>query len=96
MKKLLIMCGAGHATSTIVRNKVEQWLDSEGLRNTVEIRQSAVASEIDNIQDGHYDAVLTTTQVPSYIQDKVINGLAILTGVGANVVFDQIKEQLNL
>ena len=96
MKTLLIMCGAGHATSTIVRNKVEQWLDSEGLRSAVEIKQSAVAPEIDNIQDGHYDAVLTTTQVPSYIQDKVINGLALLTGIGADAVLDQVKKQLGL
>ena len=27
MKKMLIMCGAGHATSTVVHAKVNNWLE---------------------------------------------------------------------
>ena len=30
MKKLLIVCGAGHATSTIAVAKVSAWLEKEG------------------------------------------------------------------
>lgn len=26
MKRIMIICGAGHATSTVVRTKVESWL----------------------------------------------------------------------
>lgn len=96
MKKLLIMCGAGHATSTVVRSKVEAWLRDQGLQGQVEIKQSAVAREIENIANGDYDAVVSTTQVPDEIKDKVINGISLLTGVGANKVFDQVKAQLGL
>ena len=30
MKTLLIVCGAGHATSTIAVAKVQEWLNSNG------------------------------------------------------------------
>ena len=30
MKKLLIMCGTGVATSTVVTGKVKEWLKSKG------------------------------------------------------------------
>lgn len=94
MKKLLIMCGAGHATSTIVRSKVEDWLKSEGLADKVTIKQSAVGNEVDNIAGGAYDIVLSTTQVPVSIQDKVINGIGLLAGMGAKPVFAELKKQI--
>lgn len=94
MKKLLIMCGAGHATSTVVRSKVEQWLHDEGLADKVSIKQSAVGDEVANIANGTYDIVVSTTQVPDNIEDKVINGLALLTGFGTDAVFAQIKSQI--
>lgn len=94
MKTMLIMCGAGHATSTVVRSKVDRWLDSEGLRGKVEVKQSAVGREVENIAQGVYDVVVSTTQVPKEIQDRVINGISLLTGVGSDRVFAEIKAEL--
>lgn len=94
MKKLLIMCGAGHATSTIVRSKVEGWLKSEGLADQVTIKQSAVGNEITNITSGAYDVILSTTQVPPSIQDRVISAIGLLTGMSADAVFDELKKQI--
>ena len=65
MKKLLIMCGAGHATSTVVRTKVNRWLKEEGLENQVEIKQSAVGQELESIKNGNEDEI-------KYIYDDVI------------------------
>lgn len=95
MKKMLIMCGAGHATSTIVHSKVNDWLAKNNLTGQIEIKQSAVTEEIDNIKNGDYDTVISTTIVPEEIQSKVINGVGLLTGVGADKVWEQIKEQLS-
>ncbi|MBK0347265.1 PTS sugar transporter subunit IIB [Aerococcaceae bacterium zg-ZJ1578] len=92
MKKLLIMCGSGIATSTVVMKKVESWLKENGLDKEVKIIQSKIASEVNHIDD--YDAVLTTTAVPDKIKDKVINGVPLLTGIGTQVVFDTLKTQL--
>lgn len=92
MKKMLIMCGAGHATSTVVRAKVESWLKKEGLVNQVSIKQSAIGDEVTNISNGNYDIVVSTTVVPNEIKDKVINGVALLTGMGADKVFNAVKK----
>ena len=94
MKKMLIMCGAGHATSTVVHAKVNNWLEENNLQDQVEIKQSAVTEEIDNINNGDYDIVISTTIVPDVIKDKVINGVALLTGVGDDKVWDQVKKEI--
>ncbi|MCQ2009501.1 MAG: PTS sugar transporter subunit IIB [Sporolactobacillus sp.] len=94
MKKMLIMCGAGHATSTVVRAKVESWLKKEGLINQVSIKQSAIVDEVANISNGNYDIVVSTTVVPKEIKDKVINGVALLTGIGAGKVFNAVKKEI--
>lgn len=94
MKKMLIMCGAGHATSTIVHAKVNDWLEENGFKNEVEIKQSAVSQEVDNIRNGVYDIVISTTIVPDEIKNKVINGVALLTGIGTEQVWSQVKAAL--
>ena len=45
MKKLLIVCGAGHATSTIAVAKGSAWLEKEGYSDKVKIYQSKIADE---------------------------------------------------
>ena len=74
MKTLLIVCGAGHATSTIAVAKV--------------------ADELNKIDD--YDAVISTTIVSESIKDKVINGLPLLTGLGVEQLYKDLKERLGL
>lgn len=91
MKKMLIMCGAGHATSTIVHAKVNDWLKENGYDNEVEIKQSAVSQEVENIKNGFYDVVISTTIVPDDIKDKVINGVALLTGIGTDQVWNEVQ-----
>lgn len=94
MKTIMIICGAGHATSTVARTKVESWLKNEGLTNEVEVKQSSIGAQAKDIADGKYDIVISTTQVPENIKDKVIMGLGLLTGFGADQVFAQVKERL--
>lgn len=94
MKKLLVVCGAGHATSTIAVAKVKAWLEKEGYENEVTIYQSKIADELNRIDD--YDAVISTTIVPDSIKDKAINGLGLLTGINADQILNDVKERLGL
>lgn len=94
MKNMLVMCGAGHATSTVVHSKIDDWLEKNGLDNDVKITQSAVSAEIENIANNKYDIVVSTTIVPDSIKSKVINGVALLTGIGADQVFAKIKSEI--
>ena len=93
MKTLLIVCGAGHATSTIAVAKVQEWLNQNKYTD-VKIYQSKLADELNKIDD--YDAVITTTIVADSIKDKVINGLPLLTGVGVDQLYADLKERLGL
>ena len=93
MKTLLIVCGAGHATSTIAVAKVQEWLNQNNYAD-VKIYQSKLADELNKIDD--YDAVISTTIVADSIKDKVINGLPLLTGVGVDQLYADLKERLGL
>ena len=86
------MCGAGHATSTIAVSKVNKWLSDEKLTDQVKIYQSKIADELNKIDS--YDVVVSTTIVPDSIKAKVINGLPLLTGVGLNEFFAELKKRL--
>ncbi|WP_195701487.1 PTS sugar transporter subunit IIB [Companilactobacillus futsaii] len=92
MKKLMVMCGSGVATSTVVMGKMKSWLSEEGLDSKVKLYQSKVAEEVNHIDD--YDIVVSTTLVPDSIKDKVINGVPLLTGMGADKVFEEIKKEI--
>lgn len=92
MKKLLIMCGSGIATSTVVVTKVKDWLSQNGYEDDVKIYQSKVAEEVNRIDD--YDVVISTTVVPDDIKDKVIMGLPLLTGMGVDAIWEQLRAKL--
>ncbi len=53
-----------------------------------------IAEQINNIDD--YDAFVSTTVVPDDVKDKVISGLPLLTGMGADKVYDEILQKLDL
>lgn len=92
MKKLLVMCGTGIATATIVMGKVKTWLQEKGFENDVQLFQSKVAEEINHIND--YDIVISTTVVPDSIKDKVIMGLPLLTGVGIDALWAEVEKEI--
>jgi PTS system galactitol-specific IIB component len=94
MKKLLIMCGTGVATSTVVTNKVREWLETESLLDEVTLFQGKIADELGRIDD--YDIVISTTIVPAEIQDRVIMGLPLLTGIGIEELFDTVRQKIQI
>ncbi|OIL54528.1 PTS galactitol transporter subunit IIB, partial [Oenococcus oeni] len=88
------VCGTGIATSTIATGKIKSWLDKDGFANQVTMYQSKISDVINSIDD--YDAVVSTTIVPENIKNKVINGVPLLTGIGVDQVYKEIKDKLAL
>ncbi|MFV0452015.1 MAG: PTS sugar transporter subunit IIB [Propioniciclava sp.] len=88
-KRILIVCGTGVATSTVVVQKVKAFCEANGLPAT--INQGAVADLVSGAVNA--DFIVATTQVPSSVQVPVIPGLAFLTGVGVDAVEEQIRAQ---
>nr|WP_232844652.1 PTS sugar transporter subunit IIB [Enterococcus innesii] len=86
------MCGTGVATSTIVTNKVKEWLKEKGITDQVKLYQSKVADEMNKIDN--YDIVVSTTVVPDSIKDRVIMGLPLLTGIGTEEMYAEIEKKI--
>jgi PTS system galactitol-specific IIB component len=91
-KRLLVVCGSGIATSTLAMGKVKAWLEKEGLSSQVDTFQGSIQGALNTVDD--YDAVVTTTVVPDDLKDKVIDGVALLTGMGEDKVFEEVKAKL--
>lgn len=89
MKRVLVACGTGVATSTVVTVKIKEALAKAGI--TADVSQCKV-SEIDS-KIHNTNLVVTTT---AFTSDKVpvIRALSFLTGVGVDADIAKIVEIL--
>ena len=89
-KRVLILCGTGIATSTVMATKVREYCTQQGI--DVDIDQTKVMETLRGIEG--YDLVVSTTQVPSSVTTPVVNGLPFITGVGLDTTLKEIGERL--
>lgn len=92
MKKILVMCGTGIATSTVVANKVQDYLEEKGLGSNVSISHASIGDKMGSLDD--YDIILTTTTVPDEIKDKVIFAVPILTGINDEEIYEEVAKKV--
>ena len=90
-KRILIVCGTGIATSTVVAQKVKEYCESQGIKVTID--QAKVMETLRGVED--YDLVVSTTQLPASVSTPSVNGLPFLTGVGVDQVLSEIREKLS-
>lgn len=90
MKNVLIICGTGVATSTVIAAKVRDHLAANGVGANV------VQGKVMDLVGGATDAdlVVATTEVPESVTAPVIRALPLLTGIGQEEVLDQILSAL--
>ena len=91
MKKVLIICGTGVATSTVVAAKVREHLVSHGIEASVD--QGKVMDLVGGKVQA--DLIVATTDVPASVTVPVVRALPLLTGVGQEAVLDEILQQLS-
>lgn len=89
-KKIVIACGTGIATSTVVADKVANLCKQEGIDALI---SQCKVSELEAYVHGA-DLVVTTTFVGKKYDIPVINALPFITGVGEEEVLKQIAETL--
>lgn len=80
MKKIVLACGSGIATSTAVAHKVATLLDENGYANQYHIVQCAIAEATSQCADA--DLLIATTVAPAGVACEFISGLPFLTGMG--------------
>lgn len=94
MKTLMVTCGSGISTSTVAEGKIKDYLAQAGVLDQVKIYKGNIAEYVNKVDD--YDVFVSTTVIPDEIKDKVISGLPLLTGIGADKVYQQIMDKLAL
>ena len=90
MKKIVLACGAGVATSTAVENKVSTLLDKNGYKGQYTIVQCAIAEALDECSDA--DLLISTTVAPSTLPCAFVSGVPFLTGVGLPAAQQQVLD----
>lgn len=90
MKKIVLACGSGVATSTAVAAKIRELLDNNGYRGQYTIVQCAIAEAVGQSQDA--DLLIATTVKPNGINCPFISGIPYLTGMGKDKVDQQVLE----
>lgn len=90
MKKILVACGAGIATSTAVITKVKNLLDQNGYENQYTIKQCKI-SETPSLSD-NADFLIATTAKPSNLNCDFISGVPFLTGMGKEATEKEILD----
>ncbi|MBA2876039.1 PTS sugar transporter subunit IIB [Thermaerobacillus caldiproteolyticus] len=89
-KQVLVACGAGIATSTIVNKAIEEICKENNIEcDIVQIKITEVGSYVDTA-----DLLVSTTIVQKEYPFPVINARAFLTGIGLDEVKKKILEQL--
>ncbi len=92
MKTLYLVCATGIATSSMMRVKVLDYLESKGI--DVEVFQYRVAEMFPERIKA--DVIVSTTSMPPEIEEnfKVISGLPLLTGIGEEETLESIAKAL--
>ena len=90
MKKIVIACGTGIATSTMVKDRVETILRKNGV--PAKIIQCTL-NEVDGY-DGDVDLIITTMKIRKRYKSPSISGSAYLSGINEEEVTQQILEVL--
>ena len=90
MKEIVIACGAGLATSTMVCDKVRNILKENGIQAKI---YQCTLPQVDGY-DGNVDLIITTMKVRKKYQSPCLTGSPYLSGVGEDELTAQIVEIL--
>ncbi|AAM23483.1 MAG: PTS system, galactitol-specific enzyme II, B component [Caldanaerobacter subterraneus] len=89
-KTILVACGTGIATSTVVTEKILEAAKKENLDvNIIQCKVSEIKSYAEDA-----DFIVTTTILKDSFGKKSINALPLITGIGEEQVLKEIIEEI--
>jgi PTS system galactitol-specific IIB component len=92
MKKINVIsvCGSGTVTSTMVANKVKDFLEENGYKaQTVEVNPGGVEGQL---ASGKWDLIVHTSPLKGSYDVPTINSVGLLTGMGEEEFFEELLE----
>lgn len=90
MKKIIVACGSGVATSQAVASKIQNMLEDDRIRASVE---AVDIKSLENIID-QCDIYVSIVSTGKDIGKPTINGIAFLTGIGLDDEYEKLKSYL--
>lgn len=88
--KILVACGAGIATSTVVTDKVERLVKEHNI--DAEVQQIKIA-EASSLQEGA-DLIVSTTILPTTYKIPAVIATNYITGMGMEELDEEILSHL--
>lgn len=93
MVSILVACASGIATSATVAAKVQKMLDEKGVPA---ILKAVELSKVeDYVKRGAADIVMPVVKTDVDFGIPTFSGMAFLTGMGEQKVFDELVETIN-
>lgn len=90
MKKILVACGNGVATSTLVGKAIKETCEEAGIPVSItQCKLLEVESKAEN-----FDLVVTTGTFSGDVNVPVVSGIAFLTGVNKEQTMQEILDHL--
>lgn len=86
MKKIIVACGTGMATSTIISEKIKSFLDEEGISYNI---TQCILGEI-STHSANADLIVTSMRVHEEFEAPVILGTPFLIGINEEVAVEKI------
>ena len=90
MKRIVVACGSGVATSVTVALKLKRLLDEEGIDAQID----AVDVKSVHLYLKNADVYVQIVPEKEIYDVPTVSGLPFLTGVGADQAFEQLKQYL--
>lgn len=94
MKRILVVCGMGVATSTVANKTITDYLQIKGIKATI---TQAKVTEMAGYA-GQVDVVVLMANgaiVPETMNAPVVKGLPFLTGVGKEAALVAVEQALS-
>lgn len=95
MKKIIVACGSGVATSTVARNALEEKLKEKGIDATQVSMDQTSIPQLRSKAD-QFDLAITTGKFTEDIGVPILNGLPFLTGIGEDALVEKVVDVLDL
>lgn len=90
MKKILVACGTGMSTSTMIAHKLQEFLAEQGIAAST---AQCCLNEIPLNCNG-MDLIVTSMRTNSDYGIPTLNGAALLTGINDDALKQEIKALL--
>lgn len=93
MKKVLVVCGNGIASSSVMLAELQDYLNDQSVSD-VNLDKTSLMDCTDDVFNG-YDLIVSSTKLDKpNVTTPIIVGTALLTGINEDSVLEEIKDEL--